>query len=194
MKLSTGLIMRVSMFIVLAMFASVPILKAENQELSDEISSVTTESNQVQTEVNALSSDTGELVNKFKLTNAANCPLLVVGTSASPVTVNLIPESFSVAGLQADFTLPSGFAITGITPGPVATSAGKSVQFSQVGNVWRVLLFGINQTILDPGPLFTMTISGTGTGTFPITLSNLTATDANGNGVFLCGTTGGVKR
>lgn len=153
----------------------------------------------LQNAVSALQTDQPAAFTKFKQilaeANQPDCVLMVadvvssaVGTVALPVT--LIPGTFSPAGIQADFSFPSSISFVSATLGPIPSGEGKSIQTNIVGGALRVIVFGLNQTPITEGVDFTLTFKTTVKGQFPITISNPVASDASGNQLPLCLTSG----
>lgn len=112
----------------------------------------------------------------------------VVGTIGLPVT--LIPGTFLPTAIQADFVLPASITFVSATLGPIPAGEGKSIQTSVVGTAIRVVVFGLNQTVITDGLDFTLNLKTTVKGSFPIILQNPVASDASGNTLPLCVTSG----
>lgn len=136
-----------------------------------------------------LSTDVLNLIRKYKMTNAGQCALLVIGTStSSSVPVYFIPGTDPVAGLQADIV--SSVPVTNVAIGPEGSQAGKQVGW----NNQRFLVFGINSTPLIAGTLAVISLdtSKIPPGFNSISLANFLASDANANLVPLCVTSGEI--
>jgi hypothetical protein len=111
-----------------------------------------------------------------------------VGTVALPVT--LVPGSFLPSGVQADFVLPASATFVSATLGPIPAGEGKSIQTSLVGTAVRVIVFGLNQTVITDGLDFTLNLKTTVKGQFPIILQNPVASNPSGLTLPLCVTSG----
>jgi hypothetical protein len=182
-------------------FISKPVI-SEDAQLNAAITNVSSETAILSASVTTLSQDETTLIQKYHLTNAGQCGLLVVGISTGTaggvvqVPISFLPSSGATTAVQVDLLISSSFTITGATIGPAGAAAGKSVQISKVGAVTRVLVFGINTTPIGAGILATLTLSslaGTPKSICPITMTNIVASDAVGNTSLLCGTSGAVQ-
>lgn len=127
--------------------------------------------------------------------NATEAILLIAGVVAGPngtigLPVTLIPRSFNPTAIQADFVLPASMTFQSVTLGPIATGEGKSIQSSIVGTALRVIVFGLNQTPITEGLDFTINLKTTTKGNFPIIIQNPVASDASGNVLPMCVTSG----
>lgn len=124
-------------------------------------------------------------------------PVEVLGLSVGTVsgsangTVSL-PVSFaaaqaSVAALQFDLALPSGISFVTATASAGALGAGKSVSANMVNaTTLRVLVFGLNQTVIPSGSLLTIQmkiVSGMKSGDNPIVISGVVMSDPAGKTV-----------
>jgi hypothetical protein len=116
------------------------------------------------------------------------------------IPIQFVPGAAQVASLQFDLLIPTGFALVSATAGPVATAAGKQVnsQFNPPGlpaSTVRVLLFGLNQTVLGEGHLLTLrlsTQSSVARRRYPMGISNVIASDLNGIDAPISGLAGPV--
>src|SRR5437660_1339620 len=78
-------------------------------------------------------------------------PTLTVGSSSgtigSTVTLPITfdPSTSSVAGIQFNLNLPTGFSTGPVTAGTILTTAAKSVSTNATGNTWTFIIFGLNQ-------------------------------------------------
>lgn len=127
--------------------------------------------------------------------NETQAILLVAGVVSGPVgniflPVTLIPSTFGPSAIQADFVLPPSMTFVSATLGPIPAGEGKSLQTSLVGAAVRVLVFGLNQTIITDGLDFTLNLKTTVKGQFPIILQNPVASDPAGTTLPLCITSG----
>jgi hypothetical protein len=112
----------------------------------------------------------------------------VSGTAGSTVDlpVSFNPGGRSVVSLQFSFTIPAGLTAGTVTPSLFLNGLSKQVSSNVSGNTWTFIIFGLNQTPITSGPLFTaqMTIAGgTSAGTLTLPVSNATYADANGQSV-----------
>jgi len=125
---------------------------------------------------------------------------LSIGTfTASPgglvqIPVQFNPESFNISALQFNLTLPAGISAASATAGPAATAAGKSVQTGQSGTTFGVIIFGINTNTISSGDVadISLQLTSSASGTLPLNLSNLVASDPVGNSIPLTGTNGSI--
>lgn len=108
--------------------------------------------------------------------------------------LNYVPGASRVSALQFDLIIPAEFTIVSATPGPVATEAAKSVSFNATNG--RFLVFGINQNPIKEGVLMTVRLgsaSGIAKRLYPIGISNVAASDPEGNETVISGISGPVK-
>jgi len=120
--------------------------------------------------------------------------------SGSPGSNVSFPISFvkgpaGVAALQWDLVVPSSFTVLSVTAGPVATAAGKSVQYVMSGNVARIIIFGLNQDVIETGVVAIVTVRPLATiprGTYPIPVRSPVASNAAGGSVLILETSGAV--
>jgi hypothetical protein len=99
------------------------------------------------------------------------------------IPISFDPGPASVAGLQFNLTLPTGLSAGTVTGGPILTAAGKSVAAQQNGNVWTIIVYGLNQSTMTAGNLLTAQLSiapGTGAGVLPLPISGVVYSDPNG--------------
>jgi hypothetical protein len=127
--------------------------------------------------------------------NQPNAVLLVAGIMSAPVgtvalPVTLVPGMFLPSAIQADFVLPPSMTFISATLGPIPAGEGKSIQTSVVGTAVRVIVFGLNQTVITDGLDFTLNLKTTVKGTFPILLQNPVGSDPSGLTLPLCITSG----
>lgn len=186
---------QVALLFFLAIFPS--FVFAENAQLNSAIQAVSSQTVVLSGAVSSLSQHQTALIQKYHLTNAGQCGLFVVGvTSGTTVPISFLPPSGTITAVQGDLLISSSFTVTGVTIGPAGTAAGKSVQTSTVNGVTRVIIFGLNTTPIGPGVLATVTYSSlvnTPKGIYPITLTNVVASDTAGNTSLVCGTSGAIK-
>lgn len=144
-----------------------------------------------------------EVAQDVQVVNAINVALspkqsLTVGIVAGKTSIDL-PVYFkastqAVSGLQFDLVLSTGLTVTSITPGIAAQVAGKSTQGNPVQVGHRVLIFGVNQTIIPSGPVAIIKLSvGGNKGKLALPIMNLSGSSPTGTNVPLAGLTGGVN-
>lgn len=176
--------------------------RAENAQLNSAIQTLSTTTVALSGHVASLSQSQQALIQKYHLTNAGQCGLFVVGVSTGtagrsiPVTLSFLPPTSTITSVQADLLISSSFTMTGATLGPAGVVAGKSIQTSNVNGMTRVLIFGLNTTPIGVGVLATLNFSSVATtpkNIYPITMSNLVASDPNGGTSLLCGVSGAIK-
>lgn len=101
--------------------------------------------------------------------------------------ISLAVAQASVAALQFDLALPAGISFVSATPSSGALGAGKSVSANMVNaTTLRVLVFGLNQTVIPSGTLLTLQMkiaSGMKSGDNPITVSGVVMSDPAGKTV-----------
>ena len=107
--------------------------------------------------------------------------------SSTDLNVNFNPNGSLVSALQFDISLPRGISYKSIGAGLSAVSADKTVDANMVsGNVLRVIVFGLNKNAIASGHLATIkfsVVSSASSGTYPITFSNITASDPEATSV-----------
>lgn len=175
----------ISLILIAGALHADPFSDAVNQNSADGLA--------VQTANQKLNQDVLTFKQKYALTNAGACALLIIGNSSSGVIpVSFIPGPTPIDGLQGDIvTTPQIPVLTAIT-GPAATAAGKQVAANQLPGVERFLVFGINANAIGAGVIATINFdtSQVTNGTHVVSLTNFIASDALGNEVPLCATTG----
>lgn len=118
----------------------------------------------------------------------------VRGTSIN-VPVYLKASTAPVSGLQFDIPNVAGLTVTGVSVGLAGQASGKSVSGNQNAGSFRVIVFGLNQTVIPSGPvvLLKMTIASNATlGKKVITQILTTATSPTGTTVNLAARNGSV--
>jgi hypothetical protein len=174
---------------------------ATRAELQQQITALNNTVSVLDGRLNALSQSQAELIRTYKLTNATVGSLMVAGTVAGqPGATLTLPLSFvkgpmAVAGLQTEFVIPSSFTVTGITAGPAAVAANKSVQLAINGGVARIIIFGLNQDMIGSGVVANLTLRSLATtprGTYKIPLRNSVSSDAAGGSLLIFETSGAV--
>lgn len=119
----------------------------------------------------------------------------IAGNSVDYV-VRFATGTTPVASAQFDLTLPVNVSSNTITLGQAAMDAGKSIQGNLVSaGVLRVLVFGLNQTSINSGDLAILNLrvnASQVSATLPMNLSNVAASDANGQAVQTATTNGSL--
>ena len=116
------------------------------------------------------------------------------GTSVT-VSVNFTPGATAVSTIQLDLLIPSSLTYVSTATGSAATAAGKGAQGNLISGAVRILVFGLNQTAIGGGSVADIQFNIAGNsaaGTFPTSISNIIASDANGNPVSISGTGGSI--
>lgn len=109
--------------------------------------------------------------------------------------ITLSSGTQAIASLQFDIDLPVGVSTETVTVGTSATTAQKQIQANMVNGDLRVLIFGVSQTPIPSGQvaLITFRLAPTlPTGSFPMNLINVTASDPAGINVPLSSSISGV--
>ena len=112
--------------------------------------------------------------------------------AALSATFTASPD-IGVSGFQFDLILPASVSYDSTTLGPVSIAASK--QLSDNPAIPRVLIIGLNQTVISTGAAATVYLhiaADTPTGPITIPLANLVATDPNGNAVLFNGVNGSI--
>ena len=121
--------------------------------------------------------------------------LTVAGQSAIPGQVLVLPVALSsggqpIGGIQFDLTADAGLSL-GVLPGGQIGVSGKVLYTASLpNNGLRVLIAGLNQTSLADGEVLRPMVSVSASavpGSASVQVSNLFATDPNGNAVALIG-------
>lgn len=170
----------------LAALALQPAIASQVQDLSGVVDQIGGDSEGVTT-----------LADKYRLTNAGRCALLVAGTSSSnSVPIYFIPGPLPVAALQADVIVGPGITISDISAGPETLAVRKDVQSAPISGGQRFILFGLNTNSLITGNAANVSLNLTGASIGPhiIALTNFVASSASGNDVPLCVTTGVINK
>src|SRR6185437_12449026 len=77
-----------------------------------------------------------------------------------------------------------GWTIISVSTGDASLNAGKQVSFNSSNGV--VIVFGLNQTVIASGVVANAVVSIPGSataGSYPVTISNVFFSDANGNSI-----------
>lgn len=101
------------------------------------------------------------------------------------MSVGFSPGANSIAGLQFDLQYDSSVMNVVVTPGDATGTSDKVIYFNDLSpNIRRFLVSGLDQSVLPSGNLLTLFVnlsSNAAAGTYALTISNLTGTDALGN-------------
>lgn len=100
-----------------------------------------------------------------------------------------------VSGIQFDLVLPQTITVQSVTPGIAAQAAGKSVQGNPVATGQRVIIFGLNQTVIPSGPVAVIRLTfgvNAPLGKTTLPLANVSASSPTGAGTPLTGRSGSV--
>lgn len=174
---------------VKALEAQISSVTTSVSNLNIGVATITTTLNQVSAKVTALTN----------LTNMAQSVLLVAGVAPAHqgqtvnVPISIVPSTWSVAGFQVDVGLPVGISFTSATAGPAATGAAKSVQAAAVVGGERILVSGLNQTVMGQGVAVVLQVlisTSALSGNYPLPLFNPVAADLNGMAPPVSGTSG----
>jgi len=119
--------------------------------------------------------------------------IVSVGSGSAAVNSSLtITVGYAASGTEAtaiQFDLEYNAAVLAVSPtaGSAASNAGKSLSSSQLStNVLRVMLVGLNQNVIQDGPLVLLSIgvrSGAAAGTYDLKISNISAAIKTGPSV-----------
>lgn len=155
--------MKIFKVALLLVALAIPGRAATLEDLEVQISSIAVSVGTLTSRVSSISGSVNALTNKLStlagLTNLSKSPLLVVGVmnvrpgGTVDIPINLIPSTYTVAGIQADILLPTGVSFVSASPGPEAILSGKSVQVGNVTGGERVIVFGLNQTGMGQGTI-----------------------------------------
>lgn len=177
---------------VLAALLSRPTVAKTLPEATQDIEETT---DQLSTTTNQLQAHTSSLINKYFLTNAGKCAIMIAGLSSNGIlSISFIPGPTAIAGLQADVL--TDVPLTMVMAGTAASAAGKTVSSSAVSGGRRFLLVGFNQTALGVGEAVMIHYddSQSASGDHPVALTNFSATDPNGRTVPICVTSGVITK
>lgn len=100
-----------------------------------------------------------------------------------------------VSGLQFDLVLPQTITVQTVTPGIAAQAAGKSIQGNPVATGQRVIIFGLNQTVIPTGPVAVIRLTfgvNAPLGKTSLSLANVSASSPTGASTPLVGRSGSV--
>lgn len=132
---------------------------------------------------------------------AAVDPQMAVGTTTVQAGANaVLPINFTagtigVSALNFDLSLPSGITFVSASAGAAATAAAKSVVAATVSGGVRVLVYGMNQNIINSGALAQITLNvsaGLAAGQYAVSPTGLVASDIDGYDVAFSGQAGSL--
>lgn len=106
--------------------------------------------------------------------------------SAVDLTINFSPGTTGVATLQFDLGFSSALTPVFTTTGTAASNAGKSASGSAISGGVRVIIFGMNQTVIGAGSVCVVRFniaSGTLPATLTVAISNVVTSDPQGGNV-----------
>lgn len=118
----------------------------------------------------------------------------VIAGNAWDVITTFSTGTLGVSSLQYDIGLSPVLSSPTVTTGAAALAAGKNATCTLVPGGARILIFGLNQTLIGAGQVATVNIktSPTIAGTFPLPISGIVASDAAGGPVVVTGTNGSL--
>lgn len=145
-------------------------------------------------------------------TSLGTVTVTVLGASVSPVVsigtgtviagngvdiyVGLSAGTTGIASLQFDVACPVGVSSATVRAGVAALASGKTVVLNHVAGGCRVLVSGINQTVIGPpGELLIINFRvdpALASGTQTLAISNIAASDPAGLSVPITGTNGAI--
>jgi len=133
--------------------------------------------------LNTKSSITIQVTNPIPAVLGMDSPV-GIGGNTIPTNVTLTTGTVGISSFQFNLALPTGVTVstTSITTGSAAAAAGKSAAAAVNSGVLTVVVAGINQNVIPSGPVVVIPLSlGTSmvTGTSPLVLSGLVASDPN---------------
>jgi len=141
-------------------------------------------------------------VNLSGVLNLQTGSLIALGHTAGlkgasvDVPVMFVAGKGNIAALQFDVLLPTGVTFVSAVIGPAGTTAGKSVATNPVTGGVRVIVFGLNQTLISNGELAVLTLqigTSVASGHISLGITNVVGSDPNGVDVSVTASTGTVK-
>lgn len=133
--------------------------------------------------------------------NVGSSAIVAAGLGSGPASgtvslpINILPGNISVAALQFDVILPTGFTLTSFSTGPVVGAAGKAISSSPVNGGTRFLVFGLNQNTIEEGLMLTLKLkvdSSVRQGNYFIAMNEPSASDPFGQVAVLATMSGTV--
>lgn len=134
----------------------------------------------------------------FALVVLTSCRATAVPAPAGSLVVLpviLSTGSQPISSLQFDLDLPVGVSTDTVIAGSSATSAQKQITTNMVNGDLRVIVSGLNQTAIPSGPVALIGLRlapSLPTGSFPMNLVNVVASDPSGINVPLSSTVSGI--
>jgi uncharacterized protein (TIGR03437 family) len=125
----------------------------------------------------------------------------LVGTASGNAgqTVNLSVElqtqGAQIAGLQFDILCDRSALTLSAAAGTAASAAGKSVTSNLLPGGMRVLIVGLNQTLIGDGSVVNLSISiasGARSGNYPLTITGASGADPSGQSISVSAASGAV--
>jgi len=120
----------------------------------------------------------------------------VIAGNGWGILVSLAAGTVGVSAVQFDMVLPAGISTPTVVAGAAATAAGKTATGNLLaGNVYRVILAGLNTTNIGSGVIANVNVRTDPTllsGIYPITISGISGSDGSGVGVPMTGTSGSL--
>lgn len=110
-----------------------------------------------------------------------------------PVTLSTGTQAIS--SLQFDLDLPVGVSTETVAAGSSAITAQKQISTNMVNGDLRVIVSGLNQTAIPSGPVALITLRlapSMPTGSFPMNMVNVVASDPAGVNVPLSASVSGI--
>jgi len=126
---------------------------------------------------------------------------LVVGTASGNagqtlnLSIALQAQGAQVAGVQFDLVYDNTALTVAVGTGAAASAAGKSVSTNSLPTGIRVLIVGLNQTVMADGNVADLTISvaaNATSGSHPLTISGASGTDPSGQAISVSASPGAV--
>jgi hypothetical protein len=164
-------------------------------ELSDSIQEVNDAAVDVSSKTDVLEEDVSTLIDRYRMTNAGKCALMVSGlVSDGMLPITFIPGQIPIAGLQSDVI--TDIPITMVMAGIASDAAGKTVSSSNVPGGKRFIVVGFNQSSIRAGDVVMLHYdpSVASVGDHAVTLTNFSASDPNGRVVPICVTSGVITK
>lgn len=145
-----------------------------------------------------LSVSDGSKIQLSTMTVTVNAPLVMPKLSISSgaaiagnsvdISINLSSGTMGVSAMNFDLNFSSGVSVSTAAAGSSAIAAGKGIQAAMVGSDFRVLIFGLNQATMASGSVAVITLRldpNLPTGTLPLKLLNVAASDPNGTDIVM---------
>lgn len=133
--------------------------------------------------------------------NVGSSAIVAAGIGSGPaggtvtLPINILPGNLSVAALQVDVILPTGFTLTSFSTGPVVGASGKAISSAPINGGTRFLVFGLNQNTIEEGLMLTLKLkvdSSVRQGNYFIAMNEPSASDPFGQVAVLATMSGTV--